>query len=395
MKHEGEIEMASHQKSRRSRSRSLGDLPRTLSIDHSVKNVTLKKGKSFKERLCSEDTTKFRKYIENTTTHGVVRIFTGKSKIRRLFWAIVFLCAFIGCLANIIVNIINFARDPTVTTVTQKVNREGIIFPAVTICNANIFKRSVFESMVNENELNAITDIFRNHSEACTNRTVIDYLSRSNVSYRHIQDVARHQAKDLIIECTYAGEECSHTDFSEVLTRLGYCYTFNSGTGRQPLLKSQGIGIRYGFSVTLNIEQEEYLDLPISFGSAGVRVAIHSQDQPPVPEDLSIAIPPGRNMFIGIRQKNVSDTSTISQNEGRCRDVRDTSRFNFLQERFQYSSLACLEDCFFTNITEECRCIETGVNTPPSSSRYYGMYPDCSSVNLCCLLEYYYGAIVS
>jgi hypothetical protein len=193
----------------------------------------------------------------------------------------------------------------------------------------------------------------------------------------------------------YAGKECNHTDFSEVLTRLGYCYTFNSGNSGRPLLKSQGIGIRYGLSLVLNIEQDEYLDLPIALGSAGVRVAIHPQDQPPLPEDLSIAIPPGRNMFIGIRQKNVSDTSTISRKEGRCRDVQDTSTFNFLQERFQYSSLACLEDCFFTNITEEYRCIETGVNTPPPSSRYYGMYHDCSSVNLCCLLEYYYGAIVS
>ena len=381
--------------SQRPRSKSLGDLDRTPSSVHSVVNVT-KKGQSFKERLCSDDSTKFRKYIENTTTHGVVRIFSGKSIVRRLFWAAVVLSAFAACLANIIERIIYLARDPTVTTVTQKVNREGIMFPAVTICNTNIFKRSVFESMVDENEVSALMDILINSSEVCTNRTFIDYLNRSNISYRRIQDVARHQAKDLIVGCTYAGEDCNHTDFSEVLTRLGYCYTFNSGRmANRPLLKSQGIGTRYGLSLILNIEQDEYLDLPVALSSAGVRVAIHPQNEPPVPEDLSIAIPPGRNMFIGIRQKNVSDTSAISRKERRCRDVRDTGRFNFLQERFQYSSLACLEDCFFTNITEECRCIETGVNTPPPSSRYHGRFPDCSSVHLCCVLEYYYRAIVS
>ena len=386
------------QRSRRPRSRSLGDLPGTPSTVHSAPAVDVtKKEQSFKERLCSNDSTKFRKYIDNTTTHGVVRIFTGKSKVRRLFWGAVFLSAFAMCLALIIQRFISFEGVPTATTVTQKVNQEGILFPAVTICNANLFKRSVFESMVDENELNALMDILKNPSEACKNRTISDILSRSNVSYRHIQDVARHQAKDLIVQCIYAGEDCNHTDFSEELTRLGYCYTFNSGRlANRRLLKSEGIGTRYGLSLILNIEQDEYLDIPIpAFSVAGVRVAIHPQDQPPIPEDLSIAVPPGRNVFIGIHQKNVSDRSTISRKEGRCRDVGDTSGFNFLQGRFQYSSSACLKDCFFTNITEECRCIETGVNIPPNSSRYHGIFPDCSSVDLCCLLEYYYGAIVS
>ena len=386
-----------HQGSHRLRSRSLGDVHRTNSTaPHSIINVTEKR-RSFKERFCSNDSTKFRKYIENTTTHGVVRIFTGKSRVRRLFWAVVFLSASIACLANIIERIIYLAGDPTTTTVTQKVNRDGIVFPAVTICNVNLFKKSTFESMVDENELSVLTDIFMNPSKACTNETT-DYLSRlgSNISYRHIQDVARHQAEDLIVKCTYGGKDCNHTDFSEVLTRLGYCYTFNSGNGMtdKTLLKSQGIGTRYGLFLMLNIEQDEYLEWPVGL-NAGVRVAIHPHDQPPVPEDLGIAIPPGRNVFIGIRQKSVTDTSAIGRIEGRCRDVEDTSRFNFLQERFQYSSTACIKDCLFTNITEECHCVETGINTPPASSRYHGRFPDCSAVDLCCILEFYNRATVS
>ena len=326
----------------------MGDLPGTPS----TANTVVKKGQSFKERLCSDDSRKFRKYIENTTTHGVVRIFTGTSRVRRVFWAAIFFFAFTASLGLIIERIIYLAKDPTTTTVTQKVNRDGVVFPAVTICNANIFKRSVFESMVGESELNAVTNILANRSEVCMDRTLLDYLSRSNISYRHIQDVARHQAKDLIVECTYAGEDCNHNDFSEVLTRLGYCYTFNSGLADGPVLKSQGIGIRYGLSLVLNIEQDEYLDFPFALESAGVRVSVHPQDEPPVPEDLSIAVPPGTNMFIGIYQRNVSDSSTIGRKEGRCRDNQNTSQFNFLQERYQYSSLACLKDCFFTNITE-------------------------------------------
>ena len=346
---------------------------------------------SFKQRLCSKDTHKFRKYIENTTTHGVVRIFKGKSKARRVFWAIVVIVAAGFCLYNIVDQMVLYANNPTATTITQRTNPNGrLTFPAVTVCNLNLFKRSIFESLVHEGVLSALRELLASPSSVCNNDTVTEFLSRSNISYRHIQDVARHQAKDLIARCTYAGEECNYTDFSEVLTRLGYCYTFNSGRiPNRSLLKSQGIGTRYGLSLTLNIEQDEYLEWPLEH-DAGVRVMIHSQDQPPAPDDSGIAIAPGRNMLVGIRERNVLDTSSNGQRTGRCKDIKDIGGFNFLQERFhRYSSSACREDCFFTKIAEGCRCIDNSVPAPPPSSRYQ-RYNDCSPVELyCCASDFY------
>ena len=38
----------------------------------------------FRKRLLKRDKTKFMKYVSSTTTHGVRRIFIGKSKIRRV-----------------------------------------------------------------------------------------------------------------------------------------------------------------------------------------------------------------------------------------------------------------------------------------------------------------------
>ena len=373
---------------RRQSIRSVRELERTHSTARSVVNVNQKP--TFTERLCTNDSRHFRKYIENTTTHGVVRIFTGKSKLRRLFWAIVFISALGLCLAVISERISYLAHDPTMTTITQKVNQNGISFPSVTICNVNPFKRSVLESMVDKSMLSVLINLFVDPgTESCYNETVKDYLKKSNLSHRQIQYRARHQAKDLIVDCTFAGKECNHTNFSEVLTRLGYCYTFNSGA----LLKSEGIGVRYGLFLRLNIEQEEYLESPLGF-NAGVMVAIHHHNHPPVPDDIGIAVPPGKNAFIGLRQINVSDISSVSKKEKRCRDVEDNSDFNFLREKFQYSSFACLVDCFFTNITKECNCIETGINTPPPQSPFRH-FPDCSSVHLCCVLKYYDRAHVS
>ena len=384
--------MASHEDRRQKQTKQVGVAwPSPHEIRRLHSNAQPQKP-TFKQRLCSKDSHKFRKYIENTTTHGVVRIFTGKSKARRLFWAIVVIFAAGFCLYNIVDQMILYAEDPTVTMVSQKENPGGIAFPAVTICNLNPFKKSVYESMVDMSALSAILSLYTNlRSETCFNETFIDILNQGNVSYRHIQKVARHQAVDLIVSCTFAGEECNHTDFSEVLTRLGYCYTFNSGRiADRPLLKSRGIGTRYGLSLILNVQQYEYLDWQLRL-DAGVKVAVHSQEQPPVPDDIGIAIAPGRNMFIGIRQKNVTDTSDVGR-RGRC---RKEGTFNFFQDKFQYSSLSCLLDCFFTNITEECGCIDTSVEPPPPSSRYYGL-PDCSVVDLyCCVLDNYNGAHVS
>ena len=353
---------------------------------------------SFKQRLCSRDTHKFRKYIENTTTHGVVRIFKGKSKARRVFWAIVVVCAAGFCLYNIIDQMVEYANRPTATTITQRRNRQDeLTFPAVTVCNLNRFKRSVYESLIaDRGALSALGELFTSSSSVCNNTTATGVLNRSNISYRHIQDTARHQARDLIVNCMYAGEECSHTNFSEVLTRLGYCYTFNSEASRMPLslLKSQGIGIRYGLSLVLNIEQDEYLEWPVGL-DAGVKVMIHSQDHPPTPDDAGIAIAPGRNMLIGIQERKVVDRSTNGKRTGRCKDKKDTSGFNFLQGRFSYTSSACWSDFLFTKIASECGCIDRGIPAPPPSSRYHG-YRDCSPVELyCCASDYYNRALVS
>ncbi len=63
-------------------------------------------GDADKEQTCSQtlfkkDNSIFREYIENTTAHGVVRIFSGRSISRRLFWLLLVLAATAGCLRTV------------------------------------------------------------------------------------------------------------------------------------------------------------------------------------------------------------------------------------------------------------------------------------------------------
>ena len=100
------------------------------------------------QRLFKKDDRYFRKYIDNinTTAHGVVRIFTSKSIIRRLFWLMIVLGATAGCLNNVNDRIIYLAGQPTSTTVSLT-RQPSLTFPAVTVCNLNQFRRDHVNSI--------------------------------------------------------------------------------------------------------------------------------------------------------------------------------------------------------------------------------------------------------
>ena len=75
-----------------------------------------------------------------STIQLLIRIFTGKSIIRRLFWLVIVLGATAGCLNNVIDRIIYLAGQPTSTTVSIT-RQPRLTVPAVTECNRNQFRR--------------------------------------------------------------------------------------------------------------------------------------------------------------------------------------------------------------------------------------------------------------
>ena len=115
------------------------DSQESSSKKEKTKNSTKPRSSSFRQRLLNKDRSRFNKYIQSTTTHGVVYIFTGKSKIRRLFWLIIVLTAGIGCLFNVFNRIIFLANRPTSTTLSV-VEESSVNFPAVTLCNLNLMR---------------------------------------------------------------------------------------------------------------------------------------------------------------------------------------------------------------------------------------------------------------
>ena len=91
-------------------------------------------------------------YSGVTTAHGIPRIITSKSVKSRLFWSFVTLIASGAFLWQGSLLLLDFNKHPY-TTQINVVARTELQFPAVTVCNMNMMRRSAmvntrFESLI-------------------------------------------------------------------------------------------------------------------------------------------------------------------------------------------------------------------------------------------------------
>ena len=144
---------------------------------------------------------------------------------------------------------------------------------------------------------------------------------------------------------------------------------------------AESTGTRSGLSLLINIRQSEYVSSD-NF-DAGVKVAVHPQTEPPLPDDIGIGVPPGRNAFIGLRQKDILDNTRRN-----CQGKSDTSSFNFLRNEYNYSTSSCLVDCLLTSISDNCGCKVASDIFPPDNE-VYQKSPDCNIADICCQVDEY------
>lgn len=334
---------------------------------------------SCSKRMLKKDDAVFREYIENTTTHGVVRIFSDKSLFRRLFWLLIVLGASVGCLYNCIDRIRFLVSEPTSTTISIR-REHPINFPAVTFCNLNFL---TIDGLNSSGILPLAADVLNLEPEflgdggLCSSKLSAD-PSLSGILMEELIKEASNDMDELLSNCTFAGKPCRKEDFEPIVTTFGLCYTFNAGL-KAPIMQTNGTGIRLGLSIFLNVEQYQYVSSPSL--DAGVRVVIHPQSEPPLPLNQGIAIPPGRTAFIGLSQRMVVDET------GRqCRSESDMSGFNYLQEEYQYSASSCSLDCFHTQLAKKCGCSYSPMQYPPDTPVVADLRP-CNFQDICCVQD--------
>ncbi|XP_057558413.1 acid-sensing ion channel 1 isoform X1 [Hippopotamus amphibius kiboko] len=237
-------------------------------------------------------------------------------------------------------------------TLLDEVATTELAFPAVTLCNTN----AVRLSQLSYPDLLYLAPMLGLDESDDPGVPLAppgpEAFSGEPFNLHRFYNRSCHRLEDMLLYCTYCGGPCGPHNFSVVFTRYGKCYTFNSGRDGRPRLKTMKGGTGNGLEIMLDIQQDEYLPVwgetdETSF-EAGIKVQIHSQDEPPFIDQLGFGVAPGFQTFVACQEQRLI---YLPPPWGTCKAV--TMDLDFFDS---YSITACRIDCETRYLVENCNC---------------------------------------
>ncbi|EGW07806.1 Amiloride-sensitive cation channel 4 [Cricetulus griseus] len=289
-------------------------------------------------------------FASTSTLHGLGRACApGPHGLRRTLWALALLTSLAAFLYQAASLARGYLTRPHLVAVDPAAPAPVAGFPAVTLCNINRFRHSALSDadIFHLANLTGLPPKDRDGHRAAGLRypepDMVDILNRTG-----------HQLADMLKSCNFSGHHCSASNFSVVYTRYGKCYTFNADP--QSSLPSRAGGMGSGLEIMLDIQQEEYLPIwretnETSF-EAGIRVQIHSQEEPPYIHQLGFGVSPGFQTFVSCQEQRLT---YLPQPWGNCR-AESELREPELQGYSAYSVSACRLRCEKEAVLQRCHC---------------------------------------
>ncbi|XP_048867147.1 acid-sensing ion channel 1C isoform X4 [Brienomyrus brachyistius] len=322
----------------------------------------------------------------NSTLHGLSHIFLpGGVTIRRLLWAAAFLSSLSIFLYQVADRVVEYYQYPHVT-ILDEMDSPLMFFPAITFCNYNSYRRS----QIRRNDLFWMAGMLGVEQTdfddflAALGQPVDNSKFFPSKTFNMLEFVQRtsHNIDEMLLDCKYRGKDCGAENFTTIYTRYGKCYTFNSGKDGNPLLTTLKGGTGNGLEIMLDIQQDEYLpvwgETDETSYEAGIKVQIHSQDEPPFIDQLGFGVAPGFQTFVSCQQQRLQ---YLPPPWGDCKSTAMDSEFFST-----YSITACRIDCETRYLVENCNC--RMVHMPGTSSVCTPeQYKDCADPALDFLVE--------
>ncbi|XP_007528551.2 acid-sensing ion channel 1 isoform X1 [Erinaceus europaeus] len=291
-------------------------------------------------------------FASSCTLHGAGHIFVeGGPGPRQVLWAMAFVLALGAFLCQVGDRVAYYLSYPHVTLLDEVTTTE-LAFPAVTFCNTN----AVRLSQLSYPDLLYLAPMLGLDESDDPGVPLAppgpEAFSGEPFNLHRFYNRSCHQLEDMLLYCSYRGGPCGPHNFSVVFTRYGKCYTFNSGRDGRPRLKTMKGGTGNGLEIMLDIQQDEYLPIwgetdETSF-EAGIKVQIHSQDEPPFIDQLGFGVAPGFQTFVSCQEQRLI---YLPPPWGTCKAVTMDSDFFD-----SYSITACRIDCETRYLVENCNC---------------------------------------
>lgn len=173
-------------------------------------------------------------FVFRTKVHGLRHIFApDKSRLRRFLW----LLAICVCLVLLFIwswnRLLYLLSFPAVTKISM-VWANNMTFPAVTLCNQNLFRTSSLtkadlyhsgywidimhaNGSVNRQSV-AMLKLSRHRERLVRLLDFSDYVPPPHVHLNTTEMIGRlsHQLEDMLLECKFRGESCTHKNFTTV-----------------------------------------------------------------------------------------------------------------------------------------------------------------------------------
>ncbi|XP_077080133.1 acid-sensing ion channel 1A isoform X2 [Siphateles boraxobius] len=302
-------------------------------------------------------------FAHTSTLHGISHIFSYEKITAKCCLWVVFFLSSLTFLMYVCVDRIQFYLEYPHVTKLDEITTPVMVFPAVTICNLNSirFSRITRNDLYHAGELLALLnsrhEIRDSHlveesvMEVLKSKADFRLFKPRHFNMREFYNRTGHDIKDMLLSCQFRGSPCRPEDFSVVFTRYGKCYSFNSGDTGPPQISVKG-GMGNGLEVMLDIQQDEYLpvwgETNESSFEAGIKVQIHSQDEPPFIDQLGFGVAPGFQTFVSCQEQRLV---YLPAPWGSCKSSPPSSDY------FKtYSISACRTDCETRYLVENCNC---------------------------------------
>uniref|UniRef100_A0A914HVN5 Amiloride-sensitive sodium channel n=1 Tax=Globodera rostochiensis TaxID=31243 RepID=A0A914HVN5_GLORO len=168
---------------------------------------------------------------------------------------------------------------------------------------------------------------------------------------------------EFIRMCSFNGQQCNiNNDFKlHVDPAFGNCYTFNAN--RQKPLGSSRAGPSYGLRLLVHINTSDYL---ATTQSAGVRIAIHSQDEHPFPDAFGYSAPTNMLSSFGIGLRKLTRLPIPA---GECLMPDHPLPNWYIYKDYKYEPEGCYKSCYQNQIILRCGCADPRYPPPNNHTK--------------------------
>ncbi|XP_032228649.2 acid-sensing ion channel 3 [Nematostella vectensis] len=284
-----------------------------------------------------------REFAGYTTLHGFHFLVDSSSRWRRRIW---FLLLLFCCAMFIYQFVISVNRLRAYKVVFSRgAEQPGEVdFPAVTICNKNMLRKSLI--------LNTSAQIYLDEQDADFKRS----LKQSNISFDAEEFVKKYghnitnmlnRAKGCTFKMLYP---CSGENFTSFFSfTRGWCYTFNAGANYIQRVSVAGRETR--LKLYLDAKSHEYYG-PFSYDGVGFKIAVHDQNDVPDMDNGGYDISPGYLTTISV--KRFKEVSLPPPFPTKCGS-------RTLEHYERYSTKGCEYECFAKDFVRKFKCKVLGM----------------------------------